>query len=78
MVNIQLEWTPNPSTLKYVVDRPLLPRGAINFTDIPDVIEEALSHHDPAPEVTLEAVSAADSWARRAAADAVARVRAKR
>ena len=24
-VNIQLEWTPNPSTLKYVVDRALLP-----------------------------------------------------
>ncbi|HYX92168.1 MAG TPA: NifU N-terminal domain-containing protein, partial [Myxococcaceae bacterium] len=32
-VNIQLEWTPNPSTLKYVVDRPLLPTGAVNFTD---------------------------------------------
>lgn len=32
-VNIQLEWTPNPSTLKYVVDRSLLPRGAMNFTD---------------------------------------------
>jgi Fe-S cluster biogenesis protein NfuA len=31
-VNIQLEWTPNPSTLKYVVDRTLLPRGALNFT----------------------------------------------
>lgn len=31
-VNIQLEWTPNPSTLKYVVDAPLLPRGAINYT----------------------------------------------
>lgn len=30
-VNIQLEWTPNPSTLKYVVDAPLLPRGAMNF-----------------------------------------------
>lgn len=33
-VNIQLEWTPNPSTLKYVVDRNLLPRGAINFTTL--------------------------------------------
>ena len=32
-VNIQLEWTPNPSTLKYVVDRQLLPAGAVNFTD---------------------------------------------
>lgn len=35
-VNIQLEWTPNPSTLKYVVDRQLIPRGAFNFTS-PDV-----------------------------------------
>ncbi len=31
-VNIQLEWTPNPSTLKYVVDRRLLASGAVNFT----------------------------------------------
>jgi len=31
-VNIQLEWTPNPSTLKYVVDTQLIPRGAMNFT----------------------------------------------
>lgn len=31
-VNIQLEWTPNPSTLKYVVDKQLLSRGALNFT----------------------------------------------
>ncbi len=31
-VNIQLEWTPNPSTLKYVVDAALLPRGAMDFT----------------------------------------------
>lgn len=30
-MNIQLEWTPNPSTLKYVVDTQLLPRGAMNF-----------------------------------------------
>jgi Fe-S cluster biogenesis protein NfuA len=32
-VNIQLEWTPNPSTLKYVVDRKLLSSGAVNFTN---------------------------------------------
>ena len=32
-VNIQLEWTPNPSTLKYVVDTKILPSGAMNFTD---------------------------------------------
>jgi len=31
-VNIQLEWTPNPSTLKYVVDRKLLTVGAVNIT----------------------------------------------
>jgi Fe-S cluster biogenesis protein NfuA len=31
-VNIQLEWTPNPNTLKYVVDRFLIPSGALNFT----------------------------------------------
>jgi Fe-S cluster biogenesis protein NfuA len=31
-VNIQLEWTPNPSTLKYVVDQKLLPSGALNIT----------------------------------------------
>ncbi|HZH03964.1 MAG TPA: NifU family protein [Myxococcaceae bacterium] len=30
-VNIQLEWTPNPSTLKYVTDRTLMARGAVNF-----------------------------------------------
>jgi Fe-S cluster biogenesis protein NfuA len=33
-VNIQLEWTPNPSTLKYVVDRKLVPTGAHNFTSV--------------------------------------------
>ncbi len=31
-VNIQLEWTPNPSTLKYVVDRRLVNAGAVNIT----------------------------------------------
>jgi Fe-S cluster biogenesis protein NfuA len=31
-VNIQLEWTPNPSTLKYVVDRRLVNSGAVNIT----------------------------------------------
>ncbi|NMO22901.1 NifU family protein [Pyxidicoccus fallax] len=35
-VNIQLEWTPNPSTLKYVVDRRLLAGGALNFTSRDD------------------------------------------
>jgi Fe-S cluster biogenesis protein NfuA len=31
-VNIQLEWTPNPSTLKYVVDRRLVSSGAVSIT----------------------------------------------
>ena len=30
-VNVQLEWTPNPSTLKYVVDTTLVTAGALNF-----------------------------------------------
>lgn len=29
---IRLEFTPNPATLKYVIDRPLLDRGTANFT----------------------------------------------
>ncbi|MET0404784.1 MAG: NifU family protein [Cystobacter sp.] len=33
-VNIQLEWTPNPSTLKYVVDRRLMSSGAVSITSI--------------------------------------------
>jgi Fe-S cluster biogenesis protein NfuA len=32
--NIQLEWTPNPSSLKYVVNRRLIPSGAVNFTSL--------------------------------------------
>ncbi|MBZ4394354.1 NifU family protein [Myxococcus sp. MISCRS1] len=35
-VNIQLEWTPNPSTLKYVVDRRLLAGGAVSITNRED------------------------------------------
>ena len=31
-VNIHLIPTPNPATLKYIVDRTLIPRGAMNFT----------------------------------------------
>lgn len=40
-VNIQLEWTPNPSTLKYVVDMPLLPSGAMNFTSAASAAEKS-------------------------------------
>ncbi len=31
-VSVSLEFTPNPNTLKYGVNRQLLPRGAFNFT----------------------------------------------
>jgi Fe-S cluster biogenesis protein NfuA len=40
-VNIQLEWTPNPSTLKYVVDTALLPRGAMNFVSRDVAVEKS-------------------------------------
>jgi Fe-S cluster biogenesis protein NfuA len=40
-VNIQLEWTPNPNTLKYVVDQQLIPRGAVNFTDVTKAEEKS-------------------------------------
>ena len=40
-VNIQLEWTPNPSTLKYVVDRRLLATGAMNFTSVAAVADKS-------------------------------------
>ncbi len=34
MIEISLEFTPNPNTLKYVVDRTLLEKGAANFTSL--------------------------------------------
>lgn len=40
-VSIQLEWTPNPNTLKYVVDAALLPRGAMNFTTPESAIDKS-------------------------------------
>ena len=33
-VSIRLEFTPNPNTLKFVVNRELVPRGAVNFTSL--------------------------------------------
>jgi len=48
-VNIQLEWTPNPSTIKYVVDQPLLPSGAANFTS-----REAARGRSPLAERLME------------------------
>ncbi|MEN9798242.1 MAG: hypothetical protein RL653_1938 [Pseudomonadota bacterium] len=40
-VNIQLEWTPNPSTLKYMVDRRLIPSGAVNITSREAAVEKS-------------------------------------
>jgi Fe-S cluster biogenesis protein NfuA len=48
-VNIQLEWTPNPSTIKYVIDRQLLSSGAANFTS-----PEAARGKSPLAEKLME------------------------
>ncbi|HCU99829.1 MAG TPA: hypothetical protein DGL25_01405 [Dehalococcoidia bacterium] len=41
--------------------------GEIGFLDIPGVIEGGLEKHDSTPNPDLEAVFAADQWARSAA-----------
>jgi 1-deoxy-D-xylulose-5-phosphate reductoisomerase len=45
--------------------------GALSFTGIAEVIEQALDDHEPAPADTLETVLAADRWARAVATAAV-------
>ena len=40
-VNITLEWTPNPSTLKYVVDRRIVAHGAVNITSMQAAVERS-------------------------------------
>lgn len=42
-VAIHLEFTPNPNTLKFVVNRQLLPSGAANFTSHPTPEESPLA-----------------------------------
>ena len=42
-VQIKLEFTPNPDTLKYSVGRVLLPRGAANFTSVEDTEDAPLA-----------------------------------
>jgi 1-deoxy-D-xylulose-5-phosphate reductoisomerase len=42
--------------------------GAIGFTDMARVVEDALAAHDPLADEELDAVLAAESWARRRAA----------
>ncbi len=46
--------------------------GAIGFLDIPAVIERALERHESTPDPDLEAIFAADQWARSAAEGAPA------
>jgi Fe-S cluster biogenesis protein NfuA len=41
---IRLEFTPNPNTLKYVLNRQLLPRGTANFTASDDAGSSPLPH----------------------------------
>jgi 1-deoxy-D-xylulose-5-phosphate reductoisomerase len=43
--------------------------GHIGFTDIPRLLDDALSAHEPAADTDLEAVLAADAWARAYAED---------
>jgi Fe-S cluster biogenesis protein NfuA len=40
-VHVQLEFTPNPDTLKYTVSRPLLERGAAAFTSAAEAAEDS-------------------------------------
>lgn len=42
-VNVQLSWPPppNPNTLKYLVDPPLVPQGALNYTDVASAERES-------------------------------------
>ncbi len=42
-------------------------RGEVGFLDIPAIIEEAMEHHTPVFEPSLDVVLAADNWARQAA-----------
>jgi 1-deoxy-D-xylulose-5-phosphate reductoisomerase len=47
-------------------------RGEIEFMDIPAIVEHVLGRHDAVGQVTLEAITAADDWARTAAHTAIA------
>jgi len=53
-------------------------KGEISFTQIPQVLQEALSNHTPKPNPTLEEAEAADHWARKEAARVVALLKSGR
>ena len=42
-INITLEFTPNPNTLKFVVNQPLLERGTANFLSVKDAVHSPLA-----------------------------------
>jgi Fe-S cluster biogenesis protein NfuA len=44
LVTVTLEFTPNPNTLKFVVNRQFLERGAANFTDVEKASVSPLAH----------------------------------
>ena len=40
-VSVSLEFTPNPNTLKYSVNRELLSQGAMNYTKVQDAAKSS-------------------------------------
>jgi len=46
--------------------------GRIPFSDIAGTVDAVLERHDAAPDDTLDAVLAADAWARRESAEVIA------
>lgn len=52
--------------------------GRIRFTEIPEVVERALDRHQPCAATTIEAIAAADQWAREAALAAITDIEANR
>jgi 1-deoxy-D-xylulose-5-phosphate reductoisomerase len=52
--------------------------GSLRFVDIPWVVQRVMERHVPEQDVTLDAIVAADAWARTAAQEAIAETRARR
>jgi 1-deoxy-D-xylulose-5-phosphate reductoisomerase len=50
--------------------------GRLRFVDIPKVIDATLTRHEAAAELSFAAIAEADVWARRQAAETVAKVAA--
>jgi 1-deoxy-D-xylulose-5-phosphate reductoisomerase len=52
--------------------------GSLRFVDIPWVVQRVMERHVPEQDVTLDAVMAADAWARAAAQEAITETCARR